>query len=65
MGRAETLLQKVGLNGDDLTKAPSELSGGMQKRVAIARALAQDPDLIFFDEPTTGLTRSPLAPLMT
>ena len=55
MGRAEALLQKVGLNGDDLTKAPSELSSGMQKRVAIARALAQDPDLIFFDEPTTGL----------
>ena len=38
IGRAESLLQKVGLNGDDLTKAPSELSGGMKKRVAIARA---------------------------
>ena len=55
MDRAENLLRKVGLNGDDLSKATSELSGGMQKRVAIARALAQDPDLIFFDEPTTGL----------
>ena len=53
--RAESLLTKVGLTGDDLTKATSELSGGMQKRVAIARALAQDPELIFFDEPTTGL----------
>ena len=34
---------------------PSELSGGMQKRIALARAMANDPDYIFFDEPTTGL----------
>ena len=34
---------------------PSELSGGMQKRVSLARAIACDPDIIFFDEPTTGL----------
>ena len=34
---------------------PAELSGGMQKRVALARAIAGDPDIIFFDEPTTGL----------
>lgn len=34
---------------------PSELSGGMQKRVALARAIAMNPDVIFFDEPTTGL----------
>ena len=34
---------------------PAELSGGMQKRVALARAIATDPDIIFFDEPTTGL----------
>jgi phospholipid/cholesterol/gamma-HCH transport system ATP-binding protein len=34
---------------------PSELSGGMQKRIALARALANNPDYIFFDEPTTGL----------
>jgi phospholipid/cholesterol/gamma-HCH transport system ATP-binding protein len=34
---------------------PSELSGGMQKRVALARAVASKPEIIFFDEPTTGL----------
>ena len=34
---------------------PSELSGGMQKRVALARAIASEPQIIFFDEPTTGL----------
>ena len=34
---------------------PSELSGGMQKRVALARAIAREPEIIFFDEPTTGL----------
>jgi len=36
-------------------KYPAELSGGMQKRVALARTLILDPDIIFFDEPTTGL----------
>jgi phospholipid/cholesterol/gamma-HCH transport system ATP-binding protein len=35
--------------------APAELSGGMQKRVALARAIAASPDILFFDEPTTGL----------
>ena len=34
---------------------PAELSGGMQKRVALARAIATEPEIIFFDEPTTGL----------
>ncbi|MGB0968733.1 MAG: ABC transporter ATP-binding protein, partial [Halocynthiibacter sp.] len=34
---------------------PSELSGGMQKRVGLARAIAAEPEIIFFDEPTTGL----------
>ena len=37
------------------TSSPSELSGGMQKRVGLARAIAAEPEIIFFDEPTTGL----------
>lgn len=48
-------LKRVGLNPDVANLSPSELSGGMQKRVALARAIAADPDIIFFDEPTTGL----------
>ncbi|MFA7429795.1 MAG: ATP-binding cassette domain-containing protein [Rhodospirillaceae bacterium] len=45
----------VGLSADVADLAPSELSGGMQKRVALARAIADEPEIIFFDEPTTGL----------
>jgi phospholipid/cholesterol/gamma-HCH transport system ATP-binding protein len=45
----------VGLNADVGKLYPAELSGGMQKRVALARAIAADPEIIFFDEPTTGL----------
>ena len=48
-------LAQVGLTADIAERYPSELSGGMQKRVGLARAIAADPDVIFFDEPTTGL----------
>jgi phospholipid/cholesterol/gamma-HCH transport system ATP-binding protein len=48
-------LAKVGLSSDVAYLSPSELSGGMQKRVGLARAIAADPEIIFFDEPTTGL----------
>jgi phospholipid/cholesterol/gamma-HCH transport system ATP-binding protein len=48
-------LAKVGLGSDVAYLSPSELSGGMQKRVGLARAIAADPEIIFFDEPTTGL----------
>jgi len=48
-------LAKVGLREDVAFLSPSELSGGMQKRVGLARAIAADPEIIFFDEPTTGL----------
>ena len=48
-------LARVGLGGDVADLRPSELSGGMQKRVALARAIAARPQILFFDEPTTGL----------
>lgn len=58
--RVRERLQEVGLPGNVETKMPAELSGGMRKRVALARALAIDPDVMLYDEPTTGLD-----PIMT
>jgi phospholipid/cholesterol/gamma-HCH transport system ATP-binding protein len=52
---AEENLERVGLDRRVMNLRPSELSGGMQKRVALARAIAPRPEIIFFDEPTTGL----------
>ena len=53
--RAAEFLAQVGLAASVGDLYPSELSGGMQKRVALARAIAARPDIMFFDEPTTGL----------
>ena len=53
--RAAEVLSQVGLAASVGDLSPAELSGGMQKRVALARAIAAQPDILFFDEPTTGL----------
>ena len=53
-------LTEVGLPGEVIFKKPAQLSGGMRKRVGLARALIMNPDVILYDEPTTGLD-----PIMT
>jgi len=52
--RVERIIEFVGLKGVE-DKLPSELSGGMKRRVAIARAVVDEPEIVLFDEPTTGL----------
>lgn len=53
--RAIETLAEVGLSNEVGELSPAELSGGMQKRVGLARAIAGSPEIVFFDEPTTGL----------
>ncbi len=53
--KAGEVLGQVGLSPSVGDLSPSELSGGMQKRVGLARAIAAQPEILFFDEPTTGL----------
>lgn len=52
---AETKLKQVGLDPKHYNKLPGQISGGMQKRTGLARALALDPEILVYDEPTTGL----------
>jgi phospholipid/cholesterol/gamma-HCH transport system ATP-binding protein len=53
--RVRLRLEQMQLNPEVETKLPDELSGGMKKRVALARAMIQEPEIILFDEPVTGL----------
>jgi phospholipid/cholesterol/gamma-HCH transport system ATP-binding protein len=52
---ASEKLKQVGLDEKHFQKLPNQISGGMQKRTGLARALALDPEILFYDEPTTGL----------
>lgn len=52
---AEEKLHQVGLDKKHYNKLPNQISGGMQKRTGLARALALDPEILIYDEPTTGL----------
>ena len=58
-------LAAVGLGAEIGELSPAELSGGMQKRVALARAIAAEPEILFFDEPTTGLMADVINDLIT